>query len=102
MSITSPHPEHPLLAAARTLGKALDGAAGVDPLFLSTDQKASLLVELTRVISRVTALREAVLAVSDDLADQTSNRSAGGLARGRDPDLSSGGGGRRAVGGEPA
>lgn len=58
------------------MGAALDEAAGVDPLYLSTQDKSTLLVELTRSLARLTGLRADVLAVADDLAAQTGMRSA--------------------------
>ncbi len=77
MSITTPHREHPLLAAVRTAGVALDEATGVDPLFASIGDQKALLVELTRLSARVTALRAQVLAVGGDLALESGARTAG-------------------------
>ncbi|HEX4472095.1 MAG TPA: DUF222 domain-containing protein, partial [Nocardioides sp.] len=77
MSISVPAPEHPLLAAARVIDAALDDVAGLDPIYLTTGDKAALLVGLTRLTARVTALRADVLAVAEDLADQTADRSPG-------------------------
>jgi hypothetical protein len=74
MSITTPHREHPLVAAVRACEGSLDQVAGVDPLFASVEEKQTLLVELTRLSARVTALRAQVLAVGDDLAVQTGTR----------------------------
>lgn len=67
---------HPLLAAAQVVGAALDEVVGVDPLYLSTQDKSALLVELTRSLARLTGLRAEVLAVADDLAARTGMRSA--------------------------
>src|SRR5262245_1945732 len=67
---------HPLLAATRACGAALDDVAGVDPLFADGGSKQALLVELTRLSARVSALRAQVLAVSGDLAAETGARSA--------------------------
>jgi hypothetical protein len=77
MSITTPGHQHPLLAAAHAMGVVLDEVADVDPLFASTTDQKALLVELTRLIARVTALRASVLAVGDDLAVESGTRSAG-------------------------
>lgn len=49
---------------------------GVDPMYLSTDGKKALLVELTRLSARVTALRAEALAVAEDVAEQTADRTA--------------------------
>jgi hypothetical protein len=77
MSISSPAPVHPLLAAVCAVGEVLDEVVGVDPLFASIQDKAQLLSELTGAITRLTAVRADVLAVADDLADQKGARSAG-------------------------
>jgi hypothetical protein len=79
MSISVPTPQHPLLAAVLAAGAALDevAASGTDPLYLSTSQKATLLRELTALTVRATALRAEVMAVAEDLADQTADRSPG-------------------------
>src|SRR5262245_53691368 len=69
-------PTHPLLAATRACAKVLDEVAGVDPLFADGAAKQALLVELTRLTARITALRAQVLAVSGDLAAETGARSA--------------------------
>ena len=77
MSISSPAAKHRLLSAVARVEAVLDGVVGVDPLYLSTTQKQELLVGLTRVLARVAGMRAQVLAVADDLAAVTSNRSAG-------------------------
>src|SRR5262245_36539820 len=69
-------PTHPLLAATRACGAALDEVAGVDPLYADGGSRQALLVELTRLAARLTALRAQVLAVSGDLAAETGARSA--------------------------
>jgi hypothetical protein len=43
MSISSPSPAHPLLAAIRAVDGALDEVASMDPLFASIQEKAQLL-----------------------------------------------------------
>jgi uncharacterized protein DUF222 len=67
---------HPLLAAARVCAEALDDCAGVDPLYADGPAREALLMELTRLSARVSALRAQVLAVSADLAAETGSRSA--------------------------
>lgn len=77
MSISSRAPfEHPLLAAARVIGEALDAVAGSEPLYLSSADKQELLVELSRSSSRLAGLRARALAVGDDVAVETGSRSA--------------------------
>jgi hypothetical protein len=77
MSTSSAAREHALVAAARALNEVLDKTAGVDPLYLTPQEKSQVLVELTRSLGRVEGLRAQVLAVADDLAAETANRSAG-------------------------
>src|SRR4051794_34337962 len=67
---------HPLLQAVRVCAGAFDEVAGVDPLYADGSTREALLVELTRLSARVTALRAQVLAVSDDLATEIASRSA--------------------------
>ena len=67
---------HPLLAAVRACEAAFDELGEVDPLYADGASKQALLVELTRLSARVTALRAQVLAVSADLAVETGSRSA--------------------------
>jgi hypothetical protein len=76
MSI-SPSPSHPLLAAAAAVHGVLDEAAATDPLYLPTQDKTTLLVDLTAAIARLTVLRADVLAVADDVALDHGARSAG-------------------------
>jgi hypothetical protein len=79
MSNLSQPLEHPLLRAVAMASAALDdvAAAGTDPLFLPVQDKGALLRELTALAARVAALRAEVLAVADDLAAETADRSAG-------------------------
>jgi hypothetical protein len=70
---------HPLSAAVAAIHATLDQVAhdGVDPLYLPTREKAALLRDLTALLARASALRADVLAVADDLAEQTADRSPG-------------------------
>ena len=74
MSMSTPGHQHPLLTAVRAAEAALDEVAGVDPLFASVEEKSRLLVELTKTIGRLTALRAQVLAVGQDLAVESGTR----------------------------
>src|SRR4051795_7167295 len=75
MSKPTPHStQHPLLAAVRACAEAFDEVVGVDPLSAEGSTREALLVELTRLTARVTALRGQVLAVSGDLADRLGSR----------------------------
>src|SRR3954453_5665308 len=76
MSISTPASMHPLLVGTRACAAALDEIGGGDPLFADGMSKSSLLIELTRLSARVTALRARVLAVSGDLAAERGGRSA--------------------------
>jgi hypothetical protein len=54
-STSSPIGEHPLVAAARAVGEVLDQTAGLDPIYLTPQDKSQVLVELTRSLARVGA-----------------------------------------------
>jgi hypothetical protein len=75
MSISSPMPEHPLLAAARGIEAVLDDVAGTDPLYLTVEEKSSLLMKLTRSMGRLAGLRAQVLAAAEDVATEKGARS---------------------------
>jgi hypothetical protein len=77
MSISVPAPTHPLVAAAGEVESVLDSVTGVDPMYCSTTDKATLLWQLTRVLSRVSALRADVLAVAGDVAVEGIARTPG-------------------------
>ena len=81
MSISVPTPAetplHPLVAAARELVAVLDSVTGIDPMYASTTDKATLLLELTRIGTRVSALRAGVLAVAADVAEHGIARTPG-------------------------
>ncbi|MGC4111808.1 MAG: DUF222 domain-containing protein [Nocardioides sp.] len=66
------------MTAVAGIHAALDevAASGVDPMYASTRDKKSLLVDLTRLQARVDALRAEVLAVAEDVAVQTADRTA--------------------------
>src|SRR3954447_7976932 len=83
MSKPTPHStQHPLLAAVRACAEAFDEVVGVDPLSAEGSTREALLVELTRLSARVTALRGQVLAVSGDLADRYGARNAAAVLKG--------------------
>lgn len=65
---------HPLLAAVRVCADAFDEIAEVAPIYADGATREALLVELTRLSARVSAVRAQVLAVSDDLADRLGAR----------------------------
>lgn len=56
------------------LDAALDEVSGLDPLFLTADQKADLLLDLARVESRLAEVRLRVLATADDVAATDGSR----------------------------
>jgi len=58
------------------LGEALDRAAGAEPLYLTTVEKAGVLVDLERLQARLAELQLRVLAVADDVAEQAGARDA--------------------------
>jgi hypothetical protein len=70
MSISSPDRVHPLLAAVRSVHESLDQVAGTDAMYAATSDKADLLMEITRAVTRLSAMRADVLAVADDVAER--------------------------------
>ena len=66
---------HPVLACVDTIGTALDEVASVEPVFMSTEEKQTALVELTKLSARVESLKLRVLAAADDIAVETGARS---------------------------
>ena len=68
--------DHPVLRCAGAIGAALDEVAGVNPTYMPAPVKAAALVELSRIASRVSALRMSVLASADDVAAEEGARSA--------------------------
>ncbi len=63
-------------ACAQVIGSALDQVANVDPMYMTTTDKAASLVELTSLSARLEALRLRVLASADDVALDCGARSA--------------------------
>src|SRR5690242_21449277 len=74
MSTSTASLEHPLLAAAREVGRVLDEVAGSEPMWLSTADKQALLVELTTSLNKLAGLRARTLATAGDVAAETGSR----------------------------
>ncbi len=66
---------HPVLGCVDTIGAALDDVASVEPVFMTTKQKQTALVELTKLSARVESLKLRVLAAADDIAHENGARS---------------------------
>ena len=66
---------HPVLGCVDTIAEALDDVAGVEPVFMTTEEKQTALVELSRLSARVESLKLRVLAAADDIAFETGARS---------------------------
>src|SRR6478735_8788397 len=60
---------HPVVACVDALEELLDGVVDLDPGYLSTGDKADVLVRLTTLVDRVEGLRLRVMAASMDVAD---------------------------------
>ena len=60
---------HPVVACVDGLEELVDRVAELDPGYLSTRDKADVLVRLTRLVDRVEGLRLRVMAASMDVAD---------------------------------
>lgn len=67
---------HSVLAAVAAVESALAEVAGVDPVFLGTEEKAAALLGLSAGIDRLEELRMRVLAVADDVAAAEGARDA--------------------------
>jgi hypothetical protein len=75
--MSQPHLQrHPVLAAVSVLDGALTEVAEVDPIYMSTDDKAAALLGLSSILDRVEELRMRVLAGADDVATRDGARDA--------------------------
>jgi hypothetical protein len=70
---------HPLLAGADVIEAALDDMAASNPIFLSTEDKRALLIQLARLETRLAAMRLQTMAVSADVAATTGARDVAAL-----------------------
>jgi len=70
-----PRDLHPILACAEAMEAALKDAAGVDPAFMRTGEKAEAMRRLDRLESRMAALRMRVMANADDVPEATADHS---------------------------
>ena len=70
MSQLSAPVRHPVLACADRVEDALKDAAGTDPVFMRTPDKAEALVCLTGLVDQLETLRLRVIAASGDVADR--------------------------------
>jgi hypothetical protein len=66
----------PVLACAEAIERLLDEVSHVDPVFMSTTDKAAALLALTRAEARLGELRGRVLAVANDVAEAAGARDA--------------------------
>ncbi len=77
MSQPDPHiHRHPVLAAVSAVEGALAEVAEVDPIYMSTDDKAAALLGLSSLLDRVEELRLRVLATAGDVAEKEGARDA--------------------------
>ncbi|MGH3413237.1 MAG: DUF222 domain-containing protein [Marmoricola sp.] len=77
MAIQASEPDrHPVLRFADALAASLDKAHAVEPAFMSASEKREALVTLHRQERRLVALRLKILAVSDDVTEETGARDA--------------------------
>lgn len=75
MTVRQLVPEHPVRACSRVIRSALDQVTDVDPMWMTTPDKAAALVELNCLSARLEALRLRVLATADDVALDSGDRS---------------------------
>src|SRR5688500_7873203 len=76
-SISDTTARHPVLACADQISTALTAVTDVDPMFMTTTDKAQVLVDLTRLTNQLESLRLRVIAASADVADQDASRNVG-------------------------
>ena len=69
---------HPIIALVSDIRSLLKGVSGVNPTFMTTDEKAIALCELVRAEGQLSELRLRVLADAGDLADSTGAKDAAG------------------------
>ncbi len=67
-------PPHPILACASLVEAAVKDVTDVQPVFMTTPEKAEALLRLGRVADQVAALRLRVLAVAGDVAEAEAAR----------------------------
>src|SRR5690349_20503183 len=77
MSSSSTVPVHPWWRLPERWGRRSTRSPASTRSTCLREQQAEVLVELTRSLARLAALRADVLAVADDLAGRTANRSSG-------------------------
>ena len=68
MNQTAANPQHPLMACADAIDKALAAASDCDPAYLPSRDRAEFLLQLTRLISQQEALKLRAVAVAGDVA----------------------------------
>lgn len=75
----SPHTagSHPVLGAAASIDEVLKSLADVNPTFMTTQEKATALVEFVSLESRLAEVRLRVLAAADDVSEAQGFRSTG-------------------------
>ena len=66
---------HPVLSAIAAIDAALDEVAGVDPVYMTVEEKKTALVASAKVRARAEALELRLLAAADDVAEATGARS---------------------------
>ena len=76
--MSDPTSMHPIVTVASDIRSLLKGIAGVNPTFMTTDDKACALGELVRAEGQLVELRLRVLADAGDLAEATAAKDAAG------------------------
>jgi hypothetical protein len=74
MSLATLDATHPILRCAATIDAALTEVADVQPTYLTTEQKRTALVELSRLEARVAELRLRILGVAGEVGDESGAR----------------------------
>src|SRR5687768_14289177 len=75
--ISDTQTRHPVLACADQITTALASVAQVDPIFMTTPEKAEALLDLSRLTGQLESLRLRVIAASGDVAETDASRNVG-------------------------
>ena len=68
---------HPVLACAAEITQALKNVSDVDPMFMTTPEKAQALLEVTRLTGQLEAFRLRLISASGDVAEQDGSKNVG-------------------------
>lgn len=74
---TAPTPTPPILGCLTRVRGELDAVRDVQPVYMPARDKATALLELARVEAQAAELKLRILAIAEDVAEETGARDAG-------------------------